>query len=82
MVGGARRWLGPEGVARGGAFFPVLGLLLGGLAVGVVSAVVSLVGADHTALVAVSVLAGLTSAALPRGMAGAAALALLSLIPS
>ncbi len=75
LVLGPRAWLDLEEVGRGGAFFPVLGLGLGALAVVVVWALEPLVGPSGTPVVAVLALAGLTSGALPRGLAGAAALA-------
>ncbi|MDG2306204.1 MAG: hypothetical protein P8R42_16445 [Candidatus Binatia bacterium] len=72
---GRRPGLDLEEVARGGAFFPVLGLLLGALAVVLVRGLEGVVGTDDTALVAVLVLTGLTTATLPRGLAGTVALA-------
>lgn len=65
-----------EEVARGGAFFPVLGLALGVAAVGIVWVVERLAGPAATPVAAVAALMVLSSAALPRGLAGATALAL------
>jgi len=80
LIRGARG-LDLEEVARGGAFFPVLGLLLGGVAVLGVRAAQGTVGATWTAVVALLAITGLTSATLPRGFAGAVALALSSRPP-
>lgn len=76
LVAGRRGGLDLEEVARGGAFFPVLGLALGALAVGVVWAVDSVGGVAAGPLVAVVAMTALSSGALPRGTAGAVALAL------
>lgn len=76
LVAGRRDALDLEEVARGGAFFPVLGLALGAAAVLIVWAAESFGGTAVGPLVAVAALTGLTAGALPRGTAGAVALAL------
>lgn len=76
LVAGVRGSLDLEEVARGGAFFPVLGLLLGAVAVLLVWGLSPLVGSAGNAVVGVAAMTMLTCAALPRGMAGAVALAL------
>lgn len=76
LVLGAGESTDLEEVARGGAFFPVLGLALGSVAVGLVWGIEPFVGPSAMPVVAVAVLMALSSAALPRGLAGATALAL------
>lgn len=76
LVLGRSASLDLEEVARGGAFFPVLGLAIGLMAWVLVRSLGPVLGSSAVPIVAVVGLAVVSGAALPRGLAGAVALAL------
>lgn len=76
LTRGAGPTLDLAAVARGGAFFPVLGLLLGGVAVLVLLALPPTAGPRVTGAAGVLLLVVLCGATLQRGFAGAVAVLL------